>query len=378
MRTRELGPAVQLLRRPRGGRLFLFSSALRRERPCPVDDLPGNDNLPAPSPRPSPAAAIADRFRKLTVWLVLASSLIAVALTIALRVRVDPGGSEALEWLVAVLLLASRIWWARTGHQRIADACGTFALVGMAGMACGAFAMLELRLGFPVADGPLRDLDRAVGVDGIAVVGALVRQGHWLFAIMAPAYNYTVPLFFAGLVLLSFLRDRVEAWRAAFCFAGTLLTTCIVAIFVPAKGLGMWAPAELLDQLPAKAMRTFWPHFDEFYFGADPVLRLQVVDGVISFPSFHAVVGFLVLAMWRKNILTFSAAAVWLVFMLLATFPGGGHYFVDLAAGFAVWWAWFAWSRRIEWQVARGLLHGVPNSPTVGTAVEGGVPPIPS
>jgi membrane-associated phospholipid phosphatase len=95
-------------------------------------------------------------------------------------------------------------------------------------------------------------------------------------------------------------------------------------------------------------MRSFWSHFDEFYFGTHPVLRLQVVDGVISFPSFHAVVGFLVLAMWRKRRTTLAAAGCWLAIMLLATLPGGGHYFVDLIAGFVVWVAWFALSKKVE------------------------------
>jgi membrane-associated phospholipid phosphatase len=115
----------------------------------------------------------------------------------------------------------------------------------------------------------------------------------------------------------------------------------------------MWAPPALLAQLPDQAMRSFWAHFDEFYFGAHPVLRMQVIDGVISFPSFHSIVGFLVLAMWRKNPLTLLAAGVWLTFMLLGTFPGGGHYFIDLVAGFAVWAFWFAWSRQIEREVAK-------------------------
>ena len=66
-----------------------------------------------------------------------------------------------------------------------------------------------------------------------------------------------------------------------------------IAIFMPAKGLAVWATPELFSRLPERAMRSFWPRFDDFYFGFDPVLRVQVIDGVISFPSFHAIVGFL-------------------------------------------------------------------------------------
>ena len=329
----------------------LFTNALQRvaSREESGKRASGNRRLFA---TPSPAAATADRFRRLSVWLLLASSLIALVLTLALDVRVDPKGTSILECLIAALLLASRMWWNRTGHVRMADACGTVAVVALGGMACGAIAMLGLRLGFPLADGILRSFDHALGVDGITIVETLLRQGHWIFWIMAPAYNLTIPVFFCSLLLLSWLGERVEAWRAAFCFVGTLLTTCLVAMFTPAKGIGIWAPPTLLAQLPDQAMRTFWAHFDEFYFGAHPVLRMQVVDGVISFPSFHSVVGFLVLAMWRKNLLTLFAAGVWLAFMLLGTFPGGGHYFIDLLAGFAVWALWFALSRQIEPRVA--------------------------
>lgn len=187
-----------------------------------------------------------------------------------------------------------------------------------------------------------------MGIDGIAIIEALLRLGHWLFWVMAPAYNLTIPIFFAGLVALAWRGDRVEAWRAAFCFVGTLFTTCLIASFAPAKGLGVWASPALLARLPDQAMRTFWPHFDSFYSGKDPVLRMQVVDGVISFPSFHAVVGFMVLAMWRNNVATLALAGLWLAIMLIATLPGGGHYVVDLVAGFAVWAVWFAISKRVE------------------------------
>jgi membrane-associated phospholipid phosphatase len=311
------------------------------------DNLPGNDNGPLPSRVGSRSSAPADHFRRLTIRLVLAAGILAITLALMLKVRVDPQGTFVLDWVLAALLLVSRVWWDRRGHTRVADALGTVAVAALGGMSCGAIAMLELRPHFPLADGMLQSWDQALGIDGIAIVQGLVRQGHWIFAIMAPSYNYTLQIFFGGLVVLALLGNRVEAWRAAFCFVGTLLTTCLIAVLVPAKGLGTWAPSSLLNQLPPRTMRTFSPHFDEFYFGDDPVLRLQVIDGVISFPSFHAVVGFLVLAMWRKNPATLLIAGIWLAFMLLATLPGGGHYVVDLLAGFAVWTAWFAYSQQM-------------------------------
>ena len=321
---------------------------MRREDSGAPDFLADNDNPPAIPPPPPRLAATADRLRRLTIWMVLASTLIAISLAVGTGVRVDPAGTSALNLLIAALLLVSRIWWDREGHHRIADAFGTVAVASLGGMACGAIAMLELRLHFPVADTTLQSWDHALGVDGNAIVQALINQGPWLFELMKPAYNYTLQIFFGGLVVRALLGDRAEAWRGAFCFVGTLFTTCVIAGFAPAKGLGVWAPDTLLAQLPPRAMRHFWPHFDEFYFGAQPVLRLQVIDGVISFPSFHTIVGFMIFAMWRKNILTAVPAGLFLVFMLLAIFPGGGHYFVDMLGGIAVWASWFALSRMAE------------------------------
>lgn len=297
---------------------------------------------------PESVASVADRFRTLTVWLIVASIAVAVAMEIVARVRVDAAGSYVFEGVIAAMLTLSRMWWRRHGFERIADVAGTVGLACLGGMTGGAIAMLELRFHLPLADRALWSLDHRLGFDGLAAVEMLLGQGHWIFEIMAPAYNYTVPLFFASLIALSLMRERIEAWRAAFCFVGTLLTTCLIAMVVPAKGLAVWAPRTLLERLPADAMRSFWPHFDDFYFGANPVLRLQAIDGVISYPSFHAVVGFLIFAMWRKNIGTLVAAGAWLAIMLLATLPGGGHYLVDLIAGFVVFAAWLALSRRVE------------------------------
>lgn len=329
------------------------ASALRREAARPVVSLPDNDETFPPEPPGSfVASATAARFRELAIYLILTCGVFAAILAVATHVRVDLQGTTSFACLVALLLFASRRWSRQKGASRVADAFGAVATAGLGGMICGAVAMLVLRLHFPIADPMLRSFDLALGFDGLAILDWQLRH-LWLFIPMRLAYIYTVKLFFAGMVVLALLGDRIEAWRAAFCFVGTLLTTCVISIVVPAKGLAVWAPVSILDRLPVGAMRSFWPRFDDFYSGADPILRVKILDGVISFPSFHAVVGFLTFAMWRKNIWTRVVAGSYLAVMLLSTLPGGGHYVVDLLAGFAVWSAWFLWSRHIELGIAR-------------------------
>lgn len=323
----------------------LFTDALLRDVFRTPAFVSQNDN-PALHPLAS-ATAAADRFRHLSVLLIVAAASLALVLDFVFRVRVDSSGTSMIELSLAALLLLSQIW--RVRRQRIADAVGTMGLAAMGGLCCGAIAMLELRLGFPKADDLLHRADLALGLDAVQVASAVARRPYFLYAILAPIYEHTLGLFFSSLVVLSLLNDRIEAWRAAFNFVGTLLTTCVVAAFIPATGLVNWASPELMEHLP----RFFLSHFNEFYLSADPVLRLQVIDGVITFPSFHAVVGFLVLSMWRKRRVTRIVAAAWLVLELLST-VSGGHYVIDLIGGFAVWGAWFALSRRIEGRAAIG------------------------
>lgn len=319
----------------------MFTDILRPERSRGQEILTAFDGS-TEEPSILATAATVDRFRQLSMLLIVVAASFAVLLGLAYRVRVNLSGFSTLGLALGGLLFFSNKWWARAGMQRGADALGTVAVMTVGGLCCGAIAMMQLRFGFPMADDMLHRADSLLGLDGLAIAAAMARYDLW-FLILAPVYNFTLQVFLAGLVILSLMNDRVEAWRAAFCFVGALLTTCLIAMPIPATGLVNWADPELLEHLP----RAFLSHFNEFYFAADPELRLQVIDGVITFPSFHAVVGFLVLAMWRTRPVTRVIAAVWLVVELLSTIAGG-HYVVDLIGGFLVWLGWFALSRRIE------------------------------
>ena len=294
------------------------------------------------------ADQLVERYRQACVLLAIASVAITSALAWSTSVQIDTDGIAPFAWIVAALLVASSLWWHRAGHNRVADMFGTLGLAWLASISCGMTAMLGLRLHRPLSDDRLHAADRAIGIDPVAIVTWLVREGQWIFSIMAPAYALTIPALMLSMAVLALTGNRIEAWRGAFTFIGTLLTIVVIAMLMPAKGMGLWTPPELLKHLPGTAMRYFWKSFDAFYAGTDPVLRLDGIDGVVSFPSFHAAMGFTIVAMWRKNRICLAASLVWLGFMLLATFAYGGHYFVDILGGLAVWGAWFALSRQLE------------------------------
>jgi hypothetical protein len=302
----------------------------------------------ASAPRPDADDRTIATFRNVSMAIAVATACLSLALALATSIRADVEGVGQIAWVIAALMMISRLLRRERGSARISDSAGALAVAWIGGLGGGVLAVLGLRVQMPIADPLLLRADHALGFDGVAFVTALVGQGQWLFSIMAPTYAYTMPLVALSMCVLAAAGQRIEAWRACLCFNATMLTTCLIAIFTPAKGLGLWAPAELLAHLPDHAMTYFWGSFDLFYGVEPPVLALSSISGVISFPSFHAAMGVILIAMWRSNAFARTATCLWTGFMLLGCFAYGGHYLVDLLGGVAVAAGWFAVSRYVE------------------------------
>lgn len=299
------------------------------------------------------ADAVAGAYRTACAWLAAACLAIAAAMVFATGVAVDARGTGETLAMVAGVLGVARVGSAKALDPRISDGFGTLGLVWCAALACGVVALLGLRVHWPLQDSFLLSLDRSLGADSLGFLGWVANHRE-LDGILSAAYHCTVPLLVISILAVSLSGDRIETWRGCFCFVTALLAVCLISILSPAKGLGMWVPDALVAQLPDGALRFFWPSFDEFYGAAHPVLRGDSIDGVISFPSFHAVMGLIVVALWRKRVLTLVVALSWLAAMIPATIPIGGHYVVDLLGGGLIWAGSFAMSRRVERNVSRG------------------------
>lgn len=291
-----------------------------------------------------------DALRSASLWLVGAAIIAAVFMASALKVPVDPLGLDVLAWIIGTALIVSKVLHSKV--PRIADGLGALAQAWIGGLAGCTVAVLGLRMNMPLRDASLLAMDRAIGVDGPAVLVWSLHQPQWFVSLLSMSYGATVELVCISILLLALLGDRVEVWRAAMCFTGAVLTTCLISIVTPAKGMGAWISSDLLARLPTvHTTRHFWPrfeHFAYFYDGASPVLGLNMLGPAVTFPSFHTIMGLIVAAAWRKRLVTFVPACAWLIIMLFSTLPFGGHYLVDLFAGGAVWGMWFALSKRVE------------------------------
>jgi hypothetical protein len=292
-------------------------------------------------------ADLVECYRTLSLWLVFSTIAVASLLVLGSGTAVDPSGSGLAAQLLAGALLVSTLCWATPRLSRVADGLGTLGLVGLAGLGGGVISLVGLRFRQPLVDHSLLRLDRALGVDSPGLIEWLANQAQWP-ATITISYNNTLLVLGISILAQSLKGRRVEAWRAAFCFIGSLLTVCLISIFTPAKGLGLWLTDEALGHLPNGAARYFWPSFDRFYSGTDPVLSLAAIDGVVSFPSFHTVMGLTTVALWRRSPIGLGFSSVWFLHMMIGAIPLGGHYFVDLFGGAAVWACWFCASRRVE------------------------------
>jgi len=285
--------------------------------------------------------------RRRTLQLAALCILLASGLVIATGIRTDSSGFARFAGIAALQLIVSILFARKARFSRHADLLGTMVLVWASGMICGLISLSGLRLHFPLVDRQLLLLDHFLGIDTVGVVRWLSNLPRWVMLMMEGAYHSTIPMVLAGLILLSVLGDRIEAWRAAFCFVGSVLSVCILSIFTPAKGTGLWLADADFRSLPDDAVRYFWSTFDTFYSGKDPVLSIGAVDGVVSFPSFHVAMCLIVLAMWRTRLPALALASFWAIPMLGATLAIGGHYVVDLIGGALFWAGWYTVSLQL-------------------------------
>jgi len=287
------------------------------------------------------------RLRHLTLILTGAAMVIAAILAAIVRITIDSISLGTVAEFTAAVLLGSVIFARKGRFSNYADLLGAVVLVWLSGIICGLISLMALRLHLPVVDRQLLALDHLLGIDTVGVARSLSHLPWNVMIFIQLCYKFTVPVVFVSLIGVALLGDRLEAWRAAFCFVGSLLTVCIISIATPARGLGVWVTDADLSSMPAGALRYAFHSFDHFYLGHDPVLQVKSIDAVVCFPSFHAIMGLIVLAIWRRRPAALPLAIMWLVGMLTGTLAVGGHYVIDLLAGAVTWAAWFALSLKL-------------------------------
>lgn len=189
----------------------------------------------------------------------------------------------------------------------------------------------------PLQDQTFADLDQALGFDFNAFhawVGAHPMAAEALFY----AYHSCGKQFLVVFLIGSLLLDREMLARFCALLALTFIPTAIFASLWPALGACVHHQPTLepFAHLDPLACRSYLPHVEGLRDGSYTLFIPGESKGILTFPSFHAVVAVILTYSVRKYLWLLIPFAILNTVNVLATMPYGGHYFVDVLAGFAI------------------------------------------
>lgn len=195
------------------------------------------------------------------------------------------------------------------------------------------FSHLTVSLAMPLADDLLKGWDSALGFDWNAYA-QFVASHVWLSAALSFAYGPLIPIAFSALLIVSVwvgCYDRVNEIAFLVLVSGFI---CIgVSALLPAEAAWNTVATAETKAVLGDALGLFWADQFRALRGSGPVsLDLRDMQGLATFPSFHACLGLIILWTSRGHWLTLSAGIIAGLGVLAATPVFGWHYAVDLLA----------------------------------------------
>jgi hypothetical protein len=220
------------------------------------------------------------------------------------------------------------------------------------------------RLAMPLQDELFLSLDRWLGVDWLAFVH-YVDDRPSLAKWLVEAYATMTAQIIAPVILLVALERIGELRIYLLAFAIALTATIVIAAFLPAS-----SAVTLVDDSSFHALhfggRTPLDHLARLREAGPLNLENSTIGGLLSFPSFHAVVGALTPLCLRSVRPVFYFLCVVDAALLVGTVTEGGHYAVDPIGGVAVAYLSYRLARRIEERRSQFPLgRRLANTPTI-------------
>jgi membrane-associated phospholipid phosphatase len=245
---------------------------------------------------------------------------------LALETAILPG-------LGILVLLAAALGGRLLQRPRLAAAATAFLQLTL-------FTMLGVMLSYVLAGraGPLWDVrfaawDSALGFDWPAIWSILDRSNTlvWLLGL---AYHSLIPQMIVAVVALSSRGEldelRITVNAAILAGFGTVLLSGLLPgsgnLFDPDSYRHLWpsvawSQGELIAGLRDGSMR---------------VLDLGAMEGIVTFPSYHAALAAIFIWSFRTVPGLAVPGALWAGLTIVATPLVGGHYAVDVVAGLAL------------------------------------------
>jgi len=190
----------------------------------------------------------------------------------------------------------------------------------------------------PARDDVLADIDHLLGFDWPSFLQA-ANASPLVVKLLVRAYNALGLI--SELVLISMVLrqrgDRIAEFLAVLSLS--TVAVCIGMALVPAAGaFAHFRPAPHLFA-NFSATCEMWPFYRSFVAlrdGTLSVFDLSALDGIVSFPSFHTMLGVMTAYAARDTRWLLVPVLAVNGTMILATMPVGGHHLCDVLAGAAL------------------------------------------
>jgi hypothetical protein len=189
--------------------------------------------------------------------------------------------------------------------------------------------------GLPLWDAPLARLDRDVGFDWLRFLDA-TNSSPFFATLLVKAYNTTGPVSLLVIVWLALNRrgERLAEFMAVLGLS--TIGVCVGMWLVPAAGaFAYYGPGpQLFGNF--STLGEMWPFGHDFTAlrnGTLSVIDLSALQGVVSFPSFHTMLGVMTVYALRDTRWLMIPVLLLNGTMIVATQPVGGHHLVDVFAG---------------------------------------------
>ncbi|MGD0761829.1 MAG: phosphatase PAP2 family protein [Roseiarcus sp.] len=267
-------------------------------------------------------------------FVAVAASAVVAAVS---RTSVTPDTLAYSAGLVAIPAAIYLVYSRLRPDPVIAAVGGSLALTAVVSLAVTIMGLAALRLHMPLIDPALARADAAIGLTSPDVLAWLARH-KTISDALGQIYLTAGPLIFIIIPLLAFTRQTWRLWEFSFVFTATVTLTVLTSVFFPAIGAVIHynIGREILAQLPPGAGRLYVPTFEAFRSGALQTIDIHHLEGVVTFPSFHAIMALMIAHAWR-GLPGATLVKVWAALVIVSAIPVGGHYVIDLIAGGALW-----------------------------------------
>ncbi len=223
------------------------------------------------------------------------------------------------------------------------------------GLVLGTFSYVAAASPRPLVHPILAEIDRTLHFDWPTYY-AFVKGNSGLATILSTAYNGMIAE--VGIVaLVLFLTQEIQRLRVlldAFALCA-LITIAVSAVFPALEALAYY---EIYPAVVKGAgFVTGVDRTDDFlalHYGTTHIVPVMAAKGIITFPSFHTACAVLSAGCARSRSWLFWPMCLWSALLIAATPVDGGHYLIDVVAGFALSLAVltmiFTWTRMRERQ----------------------------